>query len=241
MGRWTLAASAGASHQFPEVGRAYRFTAPGRFQPERAIHTDVSLRHQLTAAVRWEATLYQRREQGILDRSDGRLTGSARGFELILERRSTSGVSGWTAYTYGRARQRDAERLETFWADFDQRHAIAAFGMYRWPDSTSVGATWRIGTGVPIPGYLSYRGNDLFVGERRNEVRLSTYSRFDVRADRAFQLGNRRVQAFVEIVNLFNRSNTAAARGTFGFGGEAVGFVQRLTPRRVSAGVTFGL
>jgi hypothetical protein len=241
LGRWTLAASTGASHQFPEVGRAYRFTAPGRFQPERAIHTDVSLRHQLTAAVRWEATLYQRREQGILDRSDGRLTGSARGFELILERRSTSGVSGWTAYTYGRARQRDAERLETFWADFDQRHAIAAFGMYRWPDSTSVGATWRIGTGVPIPGYLSYRGNDLFVGERRNEVRLSTYSRFDVRADRAFQLGNRRVQAFVEIVNLFNRSNTAAARGTFGFGGEAVGFVQRLTPRRVSAGVTFGL
>jgi RNA polymerase sigma factor (sigma-70 family) len=94
---------------------------PGRFQPERAIHADVSLRHQLTAAVRWEATLYQRREQGILDRGDGRLTGSARGFELILERRSTSGVSGWTAYTYGRARHTDVERLETFWADFDQR------------------------------------------------------------------------------------------------------------------------
>jgi hypothetical protein len=237
MGRWTLAASTGASHQFPEVGRADRFAATGRSRPERAVHADVSIRHQLTADVRWEATLYQRREEGILDRTDGLLTGSARGFELIVERHGTSGVSGWAAYTYGRARQTDAERLETFWADFDQRHAVAAFGMYRWPDSTSVGATLRIGTGVPIPGYLSYRGDDLFVGERRNDVRLSTYSRFDVRADRAFPFGGRRLHAFVEVVNLFNHSNTAAARGTFGFGGEAIGVVERLTPRRASAGV----
>jgi hypothetical protein len=240
IGRWTLAASTGASHQFPEVGRAYQFTAAGRLQPERALHADVSLRHQLTTDVRWEATLYQRREQGILDRGDDQLTGSARGFELIVERRSTNGLSGWGAYTYGRTRHADAERRETFWADFDQRHAVAAFGTYRWPDATTIGATLRIGTGVPIPGYLSYRGNDLFVGERRNEVRLSTYSRFDVRVDRPFQVGGRRLHAFVEVVNLFDRSNTAAARGTFGLGGEAIGFVEPLTPRRASAGVTFG-
>jgi hypothetical protein len=240
MGRWTLAASTGISHQFPELGRGDKTAAADRVQPERAIQADVGIRQQLTAAVRWEVTLYERREQGLFDRRDGRLAGSARGVELVVERRSATGLSGWGAYTFGRARHTDAERGETFWADFDQRHAVAAFGMYRWPDSTGVGATLRIGTGVPIPGYLAYRGEDLFVGERRNAVRLAAYSRFDVRADRAFQIGNRRLHAFVEIVNLFNRSNTAAARGTFGFGGEAVGFVERLSPRRASAGVTFG-
>jgi hypothetical protein len=240
MGRWALAASTGMSHQYPEVGRAYRLGVPDLPQAESAIHADVSLRRELIAGVRWEATLYQRRERGIFDRNGSRLSGSANGFELVVERRSTTGLSGWGAYTYGRARHTDAERGQTFWADFDQRHAMAAFGMYRWPDSTTVGATLRIGTGVPIPGYLSARGEDLLIGERRNAVRLSTYTRFDVRADRAFRFGDRRLHAFVEVVNVFNRSNTAAARGTFGFGGAASGFVERLTPRRASAGVRFG-
>jgi hypothetical protein len=83
--------------------------------------------------------------------------------------------------------------------------------MYRWPDSTTVGATLRLGTGVPMG---------------RNGMRLSTYSRFDVRVDRAFRFADRRLHGFVEVVNLFNRSNTT--------------LVERLTPRRFSAGVTVG-
>ena len=121
------------------------------------------------------------------------------------------------ARTYGSARYTDAGRGETFSADFDQRHAITAFGSYCWPDSTSVGATLRIGTGVPIPGYLSSRAGNLFIGERRNDVRLSTHLPFRPGgADRAFRLGGRRLHAFVEVVNLFDNSNTAATRGTFG-------------------------
>ena len=240
LGLWTVAASTGISHQFPEIGRLYGVVASNRLQAERAIHSDVSIRRHVTADVHVEATLYSRREHGVFDRTDGLLDGSARGVELVIERRSPGGLTGWGAYTYGSARYTDAGRGETFSADFDQRHAITAFGSYRWPDSTTVGATLRIGTGVPIPGYLSSRGGNLFIGERRNDVRLSTYSRFDLRADRAFRFGGRRLHAFVEVVNLFDNSNTAATRGTFGPGGEAIGFVERLTPRRVAAGVTVG-
>jgi hypothetical protein len=193
----------------------------------------------VTADVHVEATLYNRREQGILDSTAGLLAGSARGLELVIERRRLGGLSGWGSYTYGTARYTDA-RGETFSADFDQRHAVTAFGSYRWPDSTNVGATLRIGTGVPIPGYLSSRGGSLFLGDRRNDVRLSTYSRFDLRADRAFRFGERRLRAFVEVVNVFDSSNTAPTRGTFGPGGEAIGFVERLTPRRFAAGVAVG-
>jgi hypothetical protein len=240
LGRWTVAASAGISHQFPEGGRPYGAVAADRPQPERATHSDVSIRRQLTVDVHVEATFYNRREHGVRDRNDGLLAGSARGVELVIERRSPGGLSGWGAYTYGSARYTDAARGETYSADFDQRHALTAFGSYRWRDSTSIGATVRIGTGVPIPGYLSSRGGGLFLGERRNDVRLSAYSRFDLRADRAVRFGERRLNAFVEVVNLFDNSNTAATRGTFGPGGEAIGFVERLTPRRVAAGVTVG-
>jgi hypothetical protein len=241
--RWTIAASTGLSHQFPEVGRAYGLASSDRLRPERAIHLDVSVRQQLTADLRWQATLYQRRERSIVDGdylNGTRLAGSARGFEIVVERQRTSGLSGWGAYSYGWARQADAGRGETFWADFDQRHAITAFGAYRWPDTTSLGATLRIGSGVPIPGYVSSRGKDLLIGERRNEVRLSPYARIDVRADRTFRLGGPRLQAFVEVVNLLNRANMGATAGTFGPGGEAIGFIERLSPRRASAGMTVG-
>jgi TonB dependent receptor len=206
---WTIAASTGVSHQFPEVGRAQIVVASERLQPERAVHADLGIRRQLTSDVGLEATVYRRSEQDILDGDGRRLAGSAQGVELVIERRNANGLSGWGAYSYGRARYSDPVRGETFWADFDQRHAVSVFGMYRWPDSTTLGASLRLGTGVPMG---------------RNGARLSTYSRFDVRVDRAFRFADRRLHGFVEIVNLFNRTN----------------IVERLTPRRLSAGVTVG-
>jgi hypothetical protein len=240
LGLWTIAASTGISHQFAERARPNGVFATERLQTERAFHADVTVRRQVTRAVQVEATIYRRREQGVFDRIDGLLEGSARGIELVIERRSSGGLSGWGAYTYGRASYTDAARGETFPADFDQRHAVTAFASYRWRDSTSVGATVRLGTAVPIPGYLSSRRGNLFIGDRRNNVRLSTYSRFDLRADRAFRFAGRRLQAFVEVVNLFDSANAAATRGAFGPGGEAIGFVERLTPRRFAAGVSVG-
>jgi hypothetical protein len=240
LGLWTIAASTGISHQFPDLGRTNGVFATERLHTERAFHADVSIRRQVTRAVQVEATIYSRREQGVFDRSNGLLDGSARGIELVIERQSRGGLSAWAGYTYGRASYTDAAHGETFAADFDQRHAVTAFGSYRWRDSTSVGATLRVGTGVPIPGHLSSRGGQLFIGEQRNDVRLPTYSRFDLRADRAFRFASRQLQAFVEVVNLFDSANAAATRGAFGPGGEAIGFVERLTPRRFAAGVSVG-
>jgi len=255
--RWTVSAAAGLSHQFPEIGNAERDPGTRELRPEAATHVDVGVRHQLTSNVHWGVTLYKRRERGVLDvpirgaatdpdlavisaRDNGPLAGSAGGVEVVLERRNVGGLSGWVAYTYGHARQSDARRDETFWADFDQRHSITAFGAYRWRDTTSLGATLRVGSGAPIPGYLSSRAEGLSLSDRRNDVRLPCYARLDVRADRGFQLVGRRFQAFVEVVNVLDRANAGPTSGSFAVNGEAIGFVERLAPRRASAGLTFG-
>jgi hypothetical protein len=252
---WTISAATGLSNQFPETGYPAGVPANGKRRPETALHVDVGVRHQLTSNVHWGATVYQRRERGILDAQTGiaatesgdgaigahddGLAGSAHGAEIVVERRSVSGLSGWVASAFGRARQ-NAGGTETFWADFDQRHSITAFGTYRWRDTTSVSATVRVGSGVPIPGYLSFRGDGLFPSDRRNEVRLPSYARLDVRAGRVFQLAGRRFQGYVEVVNVLDRANAGPASGKFGVNGEGVDFVERLAPRRASAGVTFG-
>jgi TonB dependent receptor/Carboxypeptidase regulatory-like domain len=261
---WTLTTSAGVSHQFPQLHNVVGRTGPFDRRPERATHVDVGIEQRLADSVRWQATVFSREERDILrdpdmhPRLDGpdaglgaplinpshpfdyvnALRGSARGIELLVERRSPTALSGWVAYSFGKARYSDLERHETFWADLDQRHAVNIFGIYRLSDRMSVAGTFRSGSNLPIPGYLAGRDGALFVGSERNRIRLPAYARLDLRADRAFFVQGRRVTFFLEVLNVLNRTNLGLASGSIRPStGEAVGFTSELFPRLASAGI----
>ena len=245
--RWTLTAAAGVTHQPPELGDVYGTGTPAPLQAERARHVDVTLARALGRGLRWEATLFHRRERDVLRAPEPRgvpryrngLDGTSRGVELLFERRDEAGVAGWAAYSFGGARHRDRERVEVFPADFDQRHSLTLFGAYRFSDGTRLGATMRVGSGVPIPGYLERRDGRLAFADARNQVRLPAYARVDLRTDRAFHHSGRRFVLFAELTNLLNRTNVAATNGTYSPSGEAVGFTETQFPRRATVGLQF--
>ncbi len=177
---------------------------------------------------------------GVANRFENALTGSARGIELTIERRSHDRFSGWVGYSYGVARYTDAARRETFPADFDQRHAINVSGVVALPWETRVGLTFRGGTNFPIPGYLVARDGHLFAGGERNQERLPAYARLDLRAERTFDHAGRRFTLFAEALNVLNRVNLGLADGAIARDtGEALGFTERLFPRLVTAGLRF--
>jgi len=60
-----------------------------------------------------------------------------------VSRQSVTGLSGWAAYSYAKTRYTDTERLETFWADFDRRHAFTAAWTYPLSTRTNLGAIFR--------------------------------------------------------------------------------------------------
>jgi hypothetical protein len=69
-------------------------------------------------------------------------------------------------------------------------------------------------------------------------VRVPVYSRLDVRANRTFQLGSRRLTLFVEVLNLLGRENVRM--GSPGINlrtGEAFELFQTMIPRVPSAGL----
>ncbi len=257
---WTVKASTGRSHQFPGTDVVDRVAyAEAEGGPEQATHVDVGIGHRLTQSVRWQATWFARRERDIvrepdptawllvpapiqspgIDRFNGRLRGTSEGIELLLERQSPSGLSGWAAYSYGRTRYADPSRNEMFWGDFDQRHAINFSALYRLSDRTVLSATFRSGSNVPIPGYFVERDGSLFVGTHPNDVRLPRYARLDVRASRAFRAAGRRVTLFVDVANVLNRTNIGLANGIIRpETGEAIGFTKTLLPRLPTAGLT---
>jgi hypothetical protein len=257
---WSAIASAGTSRQMPDLLYTLGATGSRSLLPERASHVDVGIEHELTSTIRWQATMFNRREADVIqspylhprlvanalalptagERYTNDLRGTSRGIELLLSRRSPRGLDGWASYAYGRTRHNDDARGETFWADFDRRHAFGVFAQYRVSPVTSIGTTFRAGSNFPIPGYFTMIGDQLFVGSDRNQVRLPSYARLDLRADRRFRYGAGSFTVFVEGLNVLNRTNTGVANGFIHpTTGAAIGFTDTLLRRRLSAGLVF--
>jgi hypothetical protein len=232
-GEWKLSSVAsirggtGVYRQFPEFQEVVGALGTRDARAERARQYDLGFEQRMGAAMRWQVTIFDREEAGFFRRPaaetrlvNGRvvrgsatavyqpsLDGFARGVELLVQRRSTRGVSGWLAYSYGRVRYTDRETQETYWGDLDQRHAVNLYVSVRVSDRTSVSGKIRAGTNVPAPGYYAQEGSDYVVSSSRNALRVPTYSRVDVRANRTFNWSRKRLTLFAEVINLLNRDN----------------------------------
>jgi hypothetical protein len=232
-GEWKLSSVAsirggtGVYRQFPEFQQVVGALGVHDARAQRAQQYDLGFEQRMGAAMRWQVTIFDREEAGFFRRPaaetrlvNGRvvrgsatatyqasLDGFARGVELLVQRHSTRGVSGWLAYSYGRVRYTDRGTRETYWGDLDQRHAVNLYVFFRVSDRTSVSAKIRAGTNVPAPGYYAQEGSDYVVSSSRNALRVPTYSRVDVRANRTFNWSRKRLTLFAEVINLLNRDN----------------------------------
>lgn len=256
---WNLTASAGASRQPPDPGLTAARSGAAALLPERARLFDVGLERRSTDGMRWRATLFRRDERDILRRSErypgvveharddphdtwlsNALRGSSEGIELFVERRRMTGLSGWAAYSYGVTRFEDRERGETFRGDFDQRHTLHVSGAYGFAGGASAGAALRAAGNVPLASPFTTENGRAARDAVRSQPTLPTYLRMDVRAAHPFQVRRRRVTAFIEVLNLFDRANVTTVPGVVDpqTGGATV-VVERLMPRSLSIGATF--
>jgi hypothetical protein len=223
----SIRSGAGVYRQFPEFEQVIGMLGLPDAPAQRADQYDLGFEQRIGASMRWQVTLFDREESGFFRRPgaetrlvngrvvrgvataayENQLDGFARGVEFLLQRRSTRGVSGWLAYSYGRTRRTDGQTHETYWGDLDQRHAVNLYLSFRVSDRTNVSTKIRAGTNVPAPGYYVQQGSDFFVSSTRNTLRLPTYSRVDVRANRTFNWSRKRLTLFAEVINLLNREN----------------------------------
>jgi hypothetical protein len=225
--RLVLRAGTGLHRQFPGFEESIGIRAGRALREERAYHADLALEHRLDDATRWQVAIYNRAERDVLrlpsreprldagqligasgtSRWVNALDGYARGVELLVQRRSIKGVSGWASYSFGFNRYEDRTTGERFDGDFDQRHAVNVYGHLRVSDRLSLAAKLRAGSNVPAPGYWERRGEDYFIGSVRNGLRVPAYARLDVRASRVFDWRDKRMTLFVEAMNVLAHDN----------------------------------
>ena len=265
-----LHGGAGVYRQFPALTELNGLRGNTALSAERATHVDLSLSQTLAGSVSMQVAAYVRNERDILralaqeaqrlptgaialPRADmpweNRLSGRARGIEILIRRDAPSGLSGWVAYAYARHRYDDPAAGESFWSDHDQRHTFTACAQHRVSNRTSVGAKFRYGSNYPITGYIEpasnlpaqpplFGGRTLFytIGEARNTLRLPAYARLDVRADRAMTVAGRRVTVFAEVANVLNRRNERNVPYSIDRNGRVTGVTDALLPIVPSAG-----
>jgi hypothetical protein len=225
--RLTLRAGGGVYQQFPDFQHVVGAFGGTALVPERSIHAEVSLEHRLSPSVRAQVAFYHREEEDVIRRPEAdtrlvagrvlrgsttapfatRLDGYARGVELVIQRSSPSGLSGWFSYAYCENRYEDRVTHEAFWGDLDQRHTLNAYVFYRFTPRFSASAKYRAGSNFPIPGYYAAEGGAYFVGPDRNALRLPGYGRLDLRANRTFSWSRRRLTLFAEVINVLNQDN----------------------------------
>jgi hypothetical protein len=258
---FVLRAGTSIQRQAPDFDQVLSLRAGANLSVERAYHTDIGIERAIGASGRWRVTLYNRQEHDRLRLwasepwlfngrdvagsyfSDGpwrtTLDGYARGVELLLQRRSASGLSGWLSYSFARNRYRDRITRESFEGDFDQRHTFNAYGAWRLTSRTSVAARLRAGSNTPATGYFEERDGGYYISATKNRVRVPAYARLDVRGSRTFALGSSRLTLFVEIINALGRENVRFITPDVNYRNRMVsGLFEPLLPRLPSAGLT---
>jgi hypothetical protein len=84
---------------------------------------------------------------------------------------------------------------------------VSAYGSYRFTGTFNVSGQWRYGSGLPIPGFFRAQGTDLFLAPERNSLRLPSYSRVDLRANKAFLFEKWKLTLSAEVLNVTHHQN----------------------------------
>ena len=226
--RTRMTAGYGDYAQFPAFAQLYGRHGNPDLEAERSRHFVLGLEQRVGTHTRLRLDAYHQDENGLLyardsewrvedgriviPRVDARLantvSGRSRGVELLLQRRSANGLSGWVAYSYGIARRHDEETGIDFDSDFDQRHTVTVYGSMRLSQTLNVSLKYRYGSGFPVPGfYRSPAPGIYFLSDERNTLRPDGYGRLDLRANKAWLFRSWKLTLFGEVLNVLDREN----------------------------------
>ena len=192
--------------QFPELNQIFSTFAHGQLLPERATHYEAAVEERLDDRTRLRLEVYDRQDRDLLARpaldprvsGDGTIVqalpaapllnsehGSSRGVEVLLQRRTANGFTGWVSYAYGRAIISDDELGLTFPSDYDQRHTVNAYLSRRLRPTVNFSGRFTYGSGMPLPGFYRLDQGAYELAQDRNGLRAPAYQRMDLRVNKA--------------------------------------------------------
>lgn len=225
--RLKLSAAYSQQAQFPDFRELYGEFRNPELRAERTSHWIVALEQLLNEKVRFRIEGYDVKARGLIfsPLTEFRLVngmiaspltgnvlrnaarGHSRGVEVMLQRRSANKLSGWLSYNFGTTKLRDDFNGLRFASDFDQKHTVNLYGSYRLTQSLNVSSKYRYGSNFPIAGFFRQEGGAYFLSDQRNQLRVPSYSRLDVRLNKSFHFDRLKLTLYGEVLNVMSRTN----------------------------------
>lgn len=134
----------------------------------------------------------------------------AYGGQFTLRCAPWRGFTGWASYTIQRSEVTERAGAATRLSDYDQTHLFTAVGSLQLPLGFSVGARFRLLTGLPRTP-VTGRFYDALTGDYQplfgatNTARLPTITSADIRVDKRFRVGRAELVVFLDVLNVLNR------------------------------------
>ena len=200
------------------------------FPAELAEHRVIGFEHNFANGINARVEAYQKRLSHLRPRYNNLLgtinlfpetegdrvtftpqDGEARGLEFFVKKDNGGKFNWWGSYAYATAEDRIEGKSVP--RNFDQRHTIYLDFNYRPNSKWRINWAWQYHSGWPYTAAHFERvnlGTGFFyqlVFGTRNEARLPAYHRLDVRANRYVNVGKGQLSVFLELINLYNRTN----------------------------------
>lgn len=187
--------SLGLAQSFESIGLSVELTGFYKYVFDRSTQSTTLIRDAVTDELRLENFA----NQG---------TGRIYGMELLVRKALTKRFFGWISYTLSRSfiQLRPGEAYRPF--NFDQPHILTILGVYKLPRGWQIGGRFRLVSGNPSTGYFDgvWVGNGYQPWLGQSE-RLPAFHQLDLRVDKTFTLRKVTVNAYLDIINIYNRQN----------------------------------
>jgi len=202
---------------FYQSPKAYELGDNPTLHSKKAESYGIGIKHQVGDKVVVSLETYNKKLTRIVTiDSLGRFSnggyGFARGAELYIQLKPSQGFFGWVSYTYSIAKRKEGRHSAQHVFDYDRPQLVSLVVNYAPSSDWQVGLRFRYGSGRPytptLGGWYDSQLNiwrPVIGGE--NADRYPVYSRLDVRVTRRFQHKNHQLDAYLELLNAYNRQN----------------------------------
>ncbi len=147
--------------------------------------------------------------------------GESYGVEIFVNK-SRGDFTGWIGYTLSWTKKQ-FDRLNAgriFYPKYDRRHDVSVVITYQYSDDLNISATWTFASGqgftLPTGQYMLFSGETStspgvqFNYTGLNGYRLESYHKMDLNISYSWKFFDLPVKTFLNIYNLYNRSNPFA-------------------------------
>lgn len=140
--------------------------------------------------------------------------GTAKGFELSVQKALTGFLSGQISYGYLDSKRRFEENGFEFSSDFERRHQLTLIGITRFY-GFNIASKYRIASGLPYTNrtaFEAFPNSQLFIqriisSQDVNALRLPRFASLDVRVEKRFEFSRFSIAPYIDYFNVTNHNS----------------------------------